>query len=315
MGGDSIERRRRELESTKKGTTEPYASIPASQLACGIVRRLSGTAVRVLLFAHAAWTPKSSAPLPTHTIASTLAIDKRDVGKALAELQPALLTIKTPAVRPGAMGSVRGSAAVFAVAGRVAGTAQRVFEAGDRRLAGAFRIRCTDLRHLATILNANEARIMVCVILACDRDRHGAPVRLEPIPLSGRPIAAALQGMSPRAADMAITGLATKGLIRLISPAAGRRPAFYVADGLAASTIRRGRRGNTSAPLHVHGTLQGGRKSAHKPPLPNMKMADSRREDSAPPDVVRRFPAVDGGLCADFPPSNKHWTRNKPEAA
>jgi hypothetical protein len=63
------------------------------------------------------------------------------------------------------------------VAGRLPGAAHRVFEPGDRRHQGSFRIGCDDLRILAAMMTNGEARVLVCLVLPCDRDKHGAPRR------------------------------------------------------------------------------------------------------------------------------------------
>lgn len=214
----------------------PFASIPAAQLATQRLRRLSGDAIRVLLVAHAAWTPKTAAVMPVARIARMLGLSKRSVSAAIRALTGAeFLTLLKPARRPGAMGVATGAAAVFEVAGRRPGTSHRVFETGDRRLDGCVRIYCTDLRRLAAMMTGNEARILAALVLPCARDRHGAPQQPKPLALSGRTTAAALPGVSARAADAAVKGLVGKGLLREVTPTAGRRPATFEPAGLAAT--------------------------------------------------------------------------------
>ncbi len=232
----------------------PYASIPAAQLGTQRLRRLPGAAIRVLLYAHAVWTPRKASPMPVTRIAALFGMWKPNVTAAIRTLTTAeLLTQRQPAVRPGRSGK-RGSAAVFDVAGRRPGTAHRVFESGDRRYWGSFRIECAELRRLAAMLSDNEARVLVCCVLPRERDKHGVPQHAQPIPLSVRSVAAALPDMAIRSAARAIDGLQAKGLLHQVTPASGRRAATFEPAGSAASSVRRG---STSAAHHKHGTYKG----------------------------------------------------------
>lgn len=122
--------------------------------------------------------------MPIAFIASELQISKLNAAAAVRSLLPDLLTLRSPAVRPRGMGAAgRGAAAVYNVAGRLPGAAHRVFEPGDRRHQGSFRIGCDDLRILAAMMTNGEARVLVCLVLPCDRDKHGAPRRAQPIAL------------------------------------------------------------------------------------------------------------------------------------
>jgi hypothetical protein len=288
----------------------PYASIPASQVGTQRVRRLSGCAVRVLLLGHAARTPKGAAPMPIAFIASELQISKLNAAAAVRSLLPDLLTLRSPAVRPRGMGAAgRGAAAVYNVAGRLPGAAHRVFEPGDRRHQGSFRIGCDDLRILAAMMTNGEARVLVCLVLPCDRDKHGVPQRAQPIALTGRATASVLPGMSARAADAAISGLVGKSLLRQIAPASGRRAAMFEVIGLAASGVRRGSRGGTDAAHHMHGYYKGVTKlRTNSPAIVSTRVTLTAATVSG--DVVRRFETVDPSLCAESEPGNKQRVGN-----
>jgi hypothetical protein len=321
MGRDAVERRRQDEAAACRKVHEPFATIPASQIASARLRRLDGCAVRVLLMAHANWTPKKWAVLSVATIAGQLGVSRRSVSTAIRDLVAAdLLTIVRPAKRPGTMGSGgRGAAAVYEVAGRRPGKAHLRFEPGDPRLDGALRILCTDLRKLAAMLTANEARILICLVLNVARDRHGAPQRSEPRPLSGRDAAKRLsegqhhgskpihKGISARSADAAIAGLCQKGLLRLVTPASGRRAATYEPDGLATSVVRRGRKRANATTLSPAWNLQEGHHSAHKPGKPGGKTAGSEVRKA----VVRSLGAGSGALCAEMAHGNNKRVGNE----
>ena len=220
---------------------EPFAAIPASQLATARLRRLSGAALRVLLVAHAAWGPRRGAVLPVVYDRRAARRSPRTISAAIRELIDAgLLTELQPARAPRRTGG-KGTAAVFDVVGRRPGSAHRIFERGDQRLDGAFRITCANLRRLAAAITGEEARILVCLILACSRDRHGGPQAPIEVALSGQICAATLPAMAERSARRAIAGLAGKGLLRVLLEASGRRPAVYAPTRLAASTVSRRR--------------------------------------------------------------------------
>ncbi len=302
-----MERRQRgEVSTTKNKGAEAkpakaaYASIPASQLGTQRLRRLPGDHIRVLLVAHAVWTPKKSAPMPISTIAKLLRMAKPNVSAAIRALQPDLLILRTPAVRPGkCLGpDAHGSAAVFEVAGRRPNTAHRVFEPGDPRYDGSFRIPCDDLRRLAAMLSASEAQVLFCIVLPCSRSKHGEPQRPRVVSLSGRSVTKQLPDLPARTADAAIRGLTAKGLLTEVSPAAGRRPASFEPAGLAASTIRRGRQRAGTASRDMHGVLQGGSETAHKP----AKLPPKSGVSAVPGGVVRSHKPNTPRLCAPTNP-------------
>jgi len=207
MAHDRSERERRgEVSPAKvsaKQAKAAFASIPASQIATQRVRRLSCDAIRVLLFAHSVWTPKHAAPMPISRIAKVHGRSKLNVSAAIRSLPPDLLTLRTAAIRPGTMGfSARGAAAVYDVADRRKGTAHRVFEPGDRRYDGTFRIDCPDLRRRITVARRPDAdsdgRAAVMKLAGAARNglRNGATAR----PAAGRRIPQ-VRGRRPRGAQ------------------------------------------------------------------------------------------------------------------
>jgi hypothetical protein len=290
-----IEPSRRGKATAATAKTPAYASIPSSQLATQMLRRLSGDAIRILLIAHANWTPTKALPMPVTSIAKMLCLSKLNVSAALRSLQPVILTVRNPPIRPDHMGAKRGSAAVYEVTGRRPGTAHRVFEPGDRRLTGSFRILSDDLRQLASILTDNEARILVCIVLPCHRDKHGAPQQPQQVDLSGRGVAKAMPDMPARSARRAIDGLTTKGLVRPVTGASGCRPATYEPIGLAASTVRRGRRSSNATNM----VLQGGSGMAHKPAKSTQKPGHSGVQNG----VACHHRPITSDLCATTDPS------------
>lgn len=298
-----------------RSVNEPYASIPASQFSCGHMRRLAGCAIRVLLMAHANWTPDTRAVMPVGRLAEHLAVDKGSVSLALQQLQPTFLKLFKAASRPGSMGHRCGAAAVYDVEGRQPGTAHRVFEKGDRNFDGSFRITCKNLRALAGKLSTNEARILVCLVLPGHRDRHGVQQNSAPVALSGREIANALEGISARTADAAIKGLVAKGLIELVTPAIGRRAGTYQAVGLAASTIRRGKPRKVDRKSQAAWFLQGGCETAHKSAGSREQIQDARPVKSSKERLVRSFATGATGLRADSPPENNRRSCNDKRAA
>lgn len=253
MARDRVEREKQGDTFTRKDKRRPhlnrqavrhFSSISMSLIATQRLRLISGNAVRLWLMANAGWTPKGGAALPVSHLSKTLHVRKEGAIEAIHELRVAeLLTLRRAAIRPGRMGSAaRGSAAVFDVTGRAPGTAHRRFEQGDRRLDGYWRILNDDLRELATMLTGAEARILVCCVLPCHRDRHGAPRQPRHVCLSGGGVADALTTIAARTANAAVSGLLEKGLIRELTPAAGRRAAVFEPLGLAAGIVRRGRK-------------------------------------------------------------------------
>ncbi len=307
MPRDAIERRRRgELPPrSKPGMGRPFATIPSSILGSVAIRRLSGQALRVFLLANAAWTPKRRAVLPIGHIANFLSIRKSGVGQALQDLQTAgLITLREPAIRPGAMGSATpGRAAVFAVLGREAGTTLHRVVTGDRRLAGAFRADCLTLRKLAAMMTNAEARILVGIAWPCHRDRNGAPQGECRVSLSGRICADQLSGMSARTADAAIAGLVKKGLLGQVTPAAGSRAGVFEPCGLAASVVPRRRRSAAAAKqawiLHEAPILRA------NPAESVAKPAEFRGGDPGREVVARKTGTVNGTLCAKPEPGEK----------
>ena len=256
MARDKTERIRHGKVPT--AASRPYASVPASQLATGRVRKLCGDAVRILMMAHANWTPQGGAVVPVAGTAKTLHLGKSTVIAAIAELRAAeLLTLRRAAVRPGAMGpGAAGAAAIYNVAAREPKKGHNVFEWGDRHFQGSWRIYCADLRGIAAKLTGNEARILVALVLPCHRDRHGSPQNPIIVSLSGRVVAAVLPGMCARSADAAIAGLVSKGMIALVAAPSGSLAGTFAPTGTAASSIsRRGNgRGRTPAPTAAGGS-------------------------------------------------------------
>jgi hypothetical protein len=284
----------------KHATKRPYASIPMSQLATSRVRGLSGDAVRVLLWAHAAWTPNKSAAMPVEHTAKMLRLSRFAVSTAIRSLQPDLLTLKHPAVRPwekengtAPASEARkgvGRATIYIVAGRVSGTAHRVFAPGDRRYRGMFRIDSEALRQLAVMLTGNEARILVSLALPCDRTKRGAPELPAQIVLSSRMVSKALPNLPDRSAARAIEGLVAKGLLREVAPPSGRRAAAYEPAGLAASS--RSKR-NSSSMVHTRGQSDG----AQSPENAGKTGAESGLSGGGDP-VVRQNRGAKAPLCA-----------------
>lgn len=340
MGCDKTERRRHgDLPS------RAYSSLPMSQLGCQRVRQLSGAAVRVLLVAHANSVP-DGAVISVNTTSRRLKCGKASVGKALAELKAAgLLSVKREAVRPIRMGAKSpGEAAVYHVAGRHSCELQSVLVQGDRQYQGMWRIYSDQLREVASKLSGNEARILICLMLPCDRTRDGAPQRPIPARLSGRTIAQKLQGMSARAADTAIRGLLEKGLIATVNEPSGRRSGSYTPIGQADSTIQRGGQRkartngskgqvpvskgagdhavvDTSIPPNVPSraaqmsmVTTRGSGSARKPPYKSKEVADLRRQHGGHAivaRVARRLGTANGHLRAALDPSTISEYRNE----
>jgi hypothetical protein len=222
--------------------TPPFATIPTTLLATQRIGRLSGIALRVLLRAEADWMPHRPAPLPVGRIAKELGVAKRRVCAAIRELIAAgLIEPRDLAIRPGRMGSAnKGRAATFHLPHREVGKGVR-FESGDVKLQGFWRVYSTDLRKLAARISDNGARVLVCVILPCHRDRHGRPVANDPMPLSANSIGKLSPRISAASLNRVVTELRKLGLICLVQPPAGRRHALYVQAGLATKGVQRAR--------------------------------------------------------------------------
>jgi hypothetical protein len=232
--------RERQASRRKRAVTTPFATIPTTLLATQRMRKLPGVAIRVLLRAEADWTPHRPVPLPVSQIAENLRAAKRRVCTAIGDLiATGLLERRDLAIRPGRMGCAgKGKAATFELPHRrkLAGIG---FDPGDKRLSGHWRVYSAELRKLAADLSDNTARVLVCVILPCHRDKHGRPADNAPFALSAGEVGKLLPDISAASLNRVASELVRLGLVRVVEPPAGRRPALYVRAGLAAEGIQR----------------------------------------------------------------------------
>ena len=150
---------------------------PASIFSTKRVRSLPGSAVRLLLWAEAGWHPTHGAVLPQHHVADALGLRRTTVATAITYLIEAeLMTLKTPAVKPAAMGA--------AGPGRAAGLRPATPEQGRRRAVRPGREEapriCEGLvRRFAFPNRAVEkaaARVLL-IVAAVPRDRDGTLLR------------------------------------------------------------------------------------------------------------------------------------------
>ena len=113
MGRDAIERVRR--GEVMPRSRPPFATVPATILASARVRLLSGTALRVLLWCEASWTPKGKCVASVRNIGEQIGKEPQAAGAGLRELAAAgLMVLTRKARRPGDMGKdTRGTAAVY----------------------------------------------------------------------------------------------------------------------------------------------------------------------------------------------------------
>ena len=179
---------------------------------------------------------------PQHHVADALGLRRTTVATAITYLIEAeLMTLKTPAVKPAAMGAAGpGRAAVYDLPHRNKGGVVR-FDQGDKKLPGYVKAWCDDLRSLTERLSNTAARVLL-IVAAVPRDRDGTLLRpdLELDLTSGR-LARDLPGMSERTARRAVTELVDLKLARLVRARAGRRApaisplAFWSRELLGAS--------------------------------------------------------------------------------
>jgi hypothetical protein len=254
MGRDTIERVRR--GEVMPRSRPPFATIPTTILASARVRLLSGTALRVLLWCEASWTPKGKCVGSVRHIGDDLSKEPQAAGAGLRELVAAgLMVLTRKARRPGDMGSeavaarrgknkkdMRGEAAVYDIPHRHQG-APLDHRPGDRRLGGSWKCYSADLRRIASTETLSDAaiRTLVCRVLPHSRSKHGelqAPVHLD---LSPSAIMATLPDLSRRTAARVAGELADAGLVILVHPGKGRRAAVYAPAGAAIQRIQRGR--------------------------------------------------------------------------
>jgi predicted transcriptional regulator len=203
---------------------------------------MPGSWLRVLLLAEANWTPMGKVILPVEKVAVTLGMSKTTVQSSINGLiDTRILRLLKPAKRPLAPGGAgKGEAALYDLPGRLKAHANER-EMGDFNYCGFWKVWSQDLRAVAEKLGHAAARVWVCAVLPCNRDKHGAPQNNEPMPLSGGKLAKLLPGMAARTGDRAIRELCELGLIRIEQPASGRRAATYVRTGFTVTEISRGK--------------------------------------------------------------------------
>lgn len=238
---------------------KPYATITANLLATQRLRRLSGPALQVWLWANAKWTPGKRVGLPSKSLPAKLGMNRATFCDALKELrEQQLLTLSEPAIRPGSAGSANGpKCAVYDLPQRRYSAQQR-FECGDPKRQGAWRVDALELADIAASVRGMEVRVLVCAVLPHDRaaktgavqDCANAKMTAATITNS---LASAGEPSSLRSVQRALVGLADRGLVRCIEPAAGRAPAVYVPHGVAAF----GRSRHERQRSHGHGSTRG----------------------------------------------------------
>ena len=275
---DKVERiRRGEVAAKSLGRARPFVTIPATLFATMRIRSLPGAAVRVLLWAEAAWHPAHGAPMPQRQVAAALGVRRSTVSGAIACLVEAgLLLLKTAAVKPTTMGGAagRGSAAVFDLPHRKARGTVR-FDPGDQRLPGFIKAWSNDLRGLAGRVSDEAARVLL-IAAARPRKSDGTLLRDDDVVvLTADRLARDLPGLSKRTAARAVNELVAFGLVRTVRPHAGRRAAIYQPTGTLLTRIPHrkharppggspsGARDLSAAPLH--GRVQGVTRLADKP--------------------------------------------------
>jgi predicted transcriptional regulator len=180
-------------------------------------------------------------------VADALGLRRATVATLIAHLiEAGLMTLKTPAVKPAAMGAAGpGRAAVYDLPHRHKGGVVR-FEQGDKRLPGFAKAWCDELRSLTERLSKPAARVLL-IVAAVPRQRDGTLLRPdEEVDLTSATLARDLPGMSERTARRAVAELVELGLVRLVRARAGRRAARYQPAGLLITRIARRKRPSQS---------------------------------------------------------------------
>ena len=132
------------------------------------------------------------------------------------------LVKKRDAIRPGGMGSAgRGQAAVYDLPGRNPELSPTWRRRGDPGRTGRWRIYSGRLRSNLKALSAGAAKVW-CHMHAVDRQENGAPLSNMP-----RALTPAEVGLPAETLRQRIMELRDAGIIRLVEPGAGSRPATY----------------------------------------------------------------------------------------
>lgn len=159
------------------GGTPPFAMVRCADLTTSIIRDLARdhpAALRLWLYANAAWRPDAPIALPARATMKALRIRAETFASATATLIAAGLLIRTrEASRPGGAGGASGWAAEYDMPHRRKG-ALLPRAPGDPEPFGAILIDAARLRDLAARLTPAALRIW---IIAASQPRHGKKQR------------------------------------------------------------------------------------------------------------------------------------------
>lgn len=217
---------RRILSNGRSGTfyaSPPYAAIPASMLASAAFKTLFPTAIRVLLLFYAAYNPDRELFISQNRAKKQLKASPNTISAAYAELEQKGFIIKLREhIRPGGMGSAGGGkAAVYGLPTKSPELESKWRQQSDPGRSGSWRIYSERLRSRLKILSPAAVKLW-CHMHAVDRRSDGGVAVNVP-----RPIPAKEVGLPRETTRRAAAELRGAGIIRLVTEAAGSRPATY----------------------------------------------------------------------------------------